>query len=512
MKVQQLLSHHGIRENPFGQEDAQTDQVFKRHCIDGTYHPAWDKIFGSAEDPATAVVFGEKGAGKTALRLQIVEQIARHNREQPDRKVFVIEYDDFNPFLDSFRERLFGWNRRPERMLESWRLWDHMDAILSLGVSRLVGAIVESPTTPAGSVPSREIPADKLSSLTRLQRRDLLLLAAFYDHTLSMPKPDRWRALRRELRYANWRSRWDLALGVVVTVATIAALAAMGQLSDLYNSWKPWAIAAAGWVPWAWRQGVLFWQAWRVSRQMRVLRHHPNILRQLLSGIPRRELLDQPVPDKERSDDRYEMLNKFQSILRTLGYQGIVVLVDRVDEPHLINGSVERMRDLLWPLFDNKLLKHPGLGFKLLLPVEVSYHLSREDKEFFERSRLDKQNLIRSLNWTGESLYDVANDRIRACIEASNGAPVNGLAATGARPVLRDLFDESLSDTELIAVLEKLRVPRHMFKFIYRLLVEHCNRYTDDNPRWTVNRETLQSTLALYLRDLHDFDRGAGTG
>ena len=57
-------------------------------------------------------------------------------------------------------------------------------------------------------------------------------------------------------------------------------------------------------------------------------------------------MLDQPVPNKERSDDRYELINKFQAVLRPLGYAGIIVLVDRVDEPHLINGSAERMRDL----------------------------------------------------------------------------------------------------------------------------------------------------------------------
>ena len=104
MKVHQLLLHHGIKENPFGQEDAQSDQVFKRHCLEGTYHPAWDKIFGSPEEPATAVVFGEKGSGKTALRLQIVDQIARYNRAHPDARVLVVEYDDFNPFLDCFRD------------------------------------------------------------------------------------------------------------------------------------------------------------------------------------------------------------------------------------------------------------------------------------------------------------------------------------------------------------------------------------------------------------------------
>ena len=499
MKVQQLLAHHGIRENPFGQEDAQNDQVFKRHCLAGTYHPAWDKIFGSPEDPATAVVFGEKGSGKTALRLQIVGQISRYNQEHPDERVLVVEYDDFNPFLDCFRDRLFGRRRRPERTLESWRLWDHMDAILTLAVTGVVDRIV-NPATP-GAGESDSIDPAQLATLPRLQRRDLLLLAAFYDRSLSMPRKQRWNMLRRRLRFSAWRAQWDWALGLAVTAATIAVLAWRGGLADFYNSWKPWAILLAGWLPWLWRQARLWWQAWRVTQQVRVVHHHPNLLRQLLARFERRELLDQPVPDKDRSDDRYELLTKLQALLRPLGYAGIVVLVDRVDEPHLVNGSVERMRDLLWPMFDNKFLKHPGIGFKLLLPIEVSFHLAREDREFFERSRLDKQNLIRSLQWTGESLYDVANDRIRACADLNNG-----------KVAFRNLFDESVSEGELIATLERLRVPRHLFKFVYRLLVDHCNRYTDDNPRWTIARETLQSTLALYLRDLQEFDRGLGTG
>ena len=168
MKVQQLLAHHGIKENPFGQEDAQSDQVFKRHCLEGTYHPAWDKIFGSPEEPATAVVFGEKGSGKTALRLQIVDQIARFNREHPDRRVLVIEYDDFNPFLDCYRDRLFGRMRSPERTLESWRLWDHMDAILTLGVSRVVDGLL-GPVA-GGKSGAEGFDQPQLDSLSRLQR------------------------------------------------------------------------------------------------------------------------------------------------------------------------------------------------------------------------------------------------------------------------------------------------------------------------------------------------------
>ena len=62
--------------------------------------------------------------------------------------------------------------------------------------------------------------------------------------------------------------------------------------------------------------------------------------------------------------------------------------MDRVDEPHLINSSAEQMRALLWPMLDNKFLKHPGMGFKLLLPVELYYYVKREEREFYERARL----------------------------------------------------------------------------------------------------------------------------
>ena len=500
MKVQQFLAHHGIVENPFGQEDATADHVFRQHCVTGTHHPAWDKIYGNPTNPSTAVVFGEKGSGKTALRLQIAEELERHNRKNPDARVFVVEYDDFNPFLDSFRERLHGRSRRPERALAQWRLWDHMDAILSLAVTQLVRGVLHGRTTSSSG--QFETSPTQLDRLSRLQRRDLLLLDAFYDHSYDQPKLQRWNALRRKLRYPGWSAWWDLLLGLIVTIATIVLVWTLHE-DNFYGLFHWWvaAIIVAGWLPWLVRQGRLLYKSWQVSRQIRVFNHLPNTLRRILSYFARQELAGQPTPSKDRSDDRYELLMKLQSVLDTLGYKSMIVLVDRVDEPHLINGNAERMRDLLWPMFDNKFLKHPGIGFKLLLPAEVVYYLQREEKEFYERSRLDKQNLIQSLVWTGESLYDVTNDRLRACSKNSEKP-----ATVGA------LFDESVDRSELIGIFSRFRVPRHLFKFMYRLLVEHCNRYTEEQPRYQISRETLQSTLAVYMRDLEAFDRGMGTG
>ncbi|WP_010584837.1 hypothetical protein [Schlesneria paludicola] len=498
MKVQQFLEHHGLNQNPFSQEDAQTDPLFQKLCADGTFHPAWDKIYGDPSHPSTAVVFGEKGSGKTALRLQIVDHTAKYNTEHPDDRVFIVDYDDFNPFLDSFNEKV-GWaGARPEKTLSKWRLWDHIDCILSLATTHIVDDLLKDKS--AGASGPFQVSTDRISNLTRVQKRDLLLLAAFYDRSTDIAQLHRWSSLRRKLGIPNWRSYCDFSIGMAVTLAIFGILAQQGTLSQ-FGGWWPWVVILAGWAPWLWHQSQLFMLAWKSSRQIRVLDRQVNQLRSILSNFDPKDLVGQPIPARDRSDDRYELLTKLQNILESLGFESITVLVDRVDEPHLINGSPERMKALIWSMFDNKFLKHAGIGFKLLLPIEISFYLTREDKEFYERSRLDKQNLIRTLEWTGESLFDLANDRARAC--AINPDPSISI---------KKWFDDAISEGELVGTLARLRVPRHLFKFLHRLLVEHCHRYTDESPRWVIDRETLQSSLAIYLRDLEAYDRGLGTG
>jgi hypothetical protein len=166
----------------------------------------------------------------------------------------------------------------------------------------------------------------------------------------------------------------------------------------------------------------------------------------------------------------------------------------------LINGSADLMRALIWPMLDNKFLKHPGLGLKLMLPIELTRYIDREDRDFYQRARLDKQNMVASFQWSGEALYDVANARIQACAEQ------------GAHPTLRDLFDEAVTEQRLLEIMRTLRVPRHLFKFMYRLLVDHCNAHTDQDPVWSISAQTMEATLAVFQRDQDAFDRGSGAG
>jgi hypothetical protein len=212
--------------------------------------------------------------------------------------------------------------------------------------------------------------------------------------------------------------------------------------------------------------------------------------------MPELDLAGQPLPASPRSDDRYELLAKLQGVLGSLGFSGLVVIVDRLDEPHVINGSAERMRQVIWPIFDNKFLKLPGLGCKLLLPGELYRFVERETESFNQRARLDKQNLVPALEWSGETLHDIASARVRA---ASVGTP----PAT-----LGQLFASDVDERRLIDGLRGLRVPRQLFKFLHRLLVAHCHAHTDARPAYRIGLADFERELAVFRRDQDAFDRG----
>ena len=78
--------------------------------------------------------------------------------------------------------------------------------------------------------------------------------------------------------------------------------------------------------------------------------------------------------------------------------------------------------------------------------------------------------------------------------------------------VLKRAENPAVSDQRILEVLRGLRTPRHLFKFLYRLLVTHCNSHVEGEPVWRVPAATFESTLALYRRDQDAFDRGVGAG
>ena len=94
MRMQEFFDHHGLGRNPFADEDAQSDPVFKQVMSSAVFHPAWDKIYGRAEDVSTAIVFGEKGSGKSGLRLTMRRKLDALGEDS--RRVLCTEYMDFD--------------------------------------------------------------------------------------------------------------------------------------------------------------------------------------------------------------------------------------------------------------------------------------------------------------------------------------------------------------------------------------------------------------------------------
>lgn len=489
MNVQQFLSHHKLLRNPFAEEDAQTDVVFKDTCIESTFHPAWDKVYGDPNDPATSLVFGQKGAGKTAMRLQLEKQLDNHNRNFPQQRVYVVPYIDFNTFLGQFEHKVGWWYRgKPERMLQAWRLWDHIDGILAAGVTKFCQRVEQNAVVDGSDAGL----ADQLNRFDRGQARDLLLLSLIYDQSTATAFDARYSFLRKKLGYRAWSVWFDFVGGALWS--TVMAVLMIWLLSYSHITFKtalwtfPWIILL-GWAPYLYRLLRNTWVAWGIKKHVRVGRKSLGQLLYGLMRIPLSELAGQPMPTSQRSDDRYNLLEKFQGVLKVLNYQGMIVLMDRVDEPNLINGSPERMRLFVWPILDNKLLKHPGLGIKMMLPQELYRFIEKESRDFHERARLDKQNVIAHFGWTGEALYDLVAARMKACAEEN----------VVVKP--EDWFDPKISRDRLVQVMQSLQVPRHLFRFLYRLVTEHCKRFTTSQPDFKIQPETFESVLAVYQRE-----------
>lgn len=525
MNITRFLEHHSISENPFRAEEARHDPVFTRLGLGPTTHPDFEKIMGDLHRPATSIIFGEKGSGKTAIRMQLEQRNAEHNLGNPGAKIWMICYDDLNPMLDRYcRSRgisgvLVNKQKEVWRALRSMQLYDHVDWIMHLGVSDLMDRLLGE----NGSHDGYDMRGEGAATLQRAPEHvklDLLHLQALYD------KEDidgtRARRLRKLLKCSGAKGdrAWAVfaAMGWLLPVVVLAALlvlqnweAVFGdavnppglELSTLQSgvlfagALAVWGIALLKVGPWeaCRRRGV----AKRMNREFRTRARSPRSIAKALAVSP--GLLRDPnaFPREDGGDDyRYELMAKFKRILRELGYTGMIVVLDRVDEPTLVNGDPERMRALIWPLLNNKFLQQDMFGMKMLLPIELRYELYRESASFFQEARLDKQNLIERLSWSGSMLYDLCNARLNACRET--GSDVMSLL---------DLFEEDVSRQDLVDTLDQMHQPRDAFKLIYQCLQEHCANVTEEDNQWRIPRPVLDNVRRAQADRAQMFQRGA---
>ncbi len=522
MNIQSFLRHHGLEENPFNAEEARLDPVLARLEAGGQTleHPEFQKILGRLDQPSTAVVFGEKGSGKTAIRLDIEHRIAKHNQTSPEKKVLVVAHDDLNPVLDRLQRAL---RVDGPKVLDRIRLEDHQDAILALATTKLINGLMGGAGPDAGD-PAVPLPPDTLKSLKKLpveQRRDLATLAVLYDQPASADPVTRLGKLRRKLRLGvNLHPNFWLWVAVVgFLVALVLGGWAWIQKDDL----PVWLLPAAALGAAAFLLGLALWtwervRIWSLSRsilkEMPATQRTHEQLKSMLADTPSKTFADQPLPkvagpDAGPRDDRYQLTRRLVSLLQGFGYAGILVLVDRIDEPTLVSGDEDRMKKIVWPMFDNKFLKQDHFGLKLLLPVELSYLLKRESSQFFQEARLDKQNMVERLSWSGSTLYDLCSARLRAVRAVPPGQPEQ--AEDGKNPEdisLTDLFTDDVDRFMLIDALDQMQQPRDAFKFMYQVVQEHCRLMPEESAEWQIARLTLDSVRRDQSQRVQELHRG----
>ena len=494
MNIDTFFRYWGLEENPFQAEEARDDPVYHRIMIDEMSHPDFDKIYGSPVRPSTAVVFGEKGSGKTAIRLLIERRLKQHNEKTPEHMNWIVNYDSLNPILD----RIVRSKAGGKEDLSDIRLEDHQDAILSIAVTELVDFLIGGDDRDLKN--SKRV-RKNVRKMSRQKRFDLAQLVALYDQPTRTNAMTRWGKMKSFLRIGKilntnvlfYISVISLAIALAASVAVMLAPDALSiGASVLFGA--IFLMASVLFVSETLRVGAL---VKKLDKEIRVVDRQNNELKQKISDLAGKELGTQPMPLSDEQDGRYELTTRFMRVANELGYHCMTVLVDRVDEPVVVNGDANRMKSVIWPMLHNKFLQQDSVGFKLLLPIELSHILRKESADFFLQARLDKQNMIERLEWTGATLYDIASRRVKAC--ASKEAKLERLT---------DLFEDDVASQDVMDALDQMSQPRDAFKFLYRVIQEHCSNTSDDAPVYKVPKLVLDQIRKQQSQRVQDLQRG----
>ena len=485
MHVRTFLEHYQIRENPFRAEEAGQDAVFSR-IEDVCRHPDFEKICGDLDRPATSIVFGERGSGKTAIRMQIEQEVDAYNLAHPAERCLLIPYDDLNPVLDRFT-RHRGMPGSPKALAE-FRLIDHMDAVLGVVVPRIVDQLLGGLRGRKPPLVIEDLTPKRLRHLDTATKRDLMMLQLCYDRPEAAAA--RTERLKRVLRFRSHNALGERKWAAVVTaVLFLGGLGFFLVTAPTEFRWLWWlllGLVGLGAVGLTVRYLQLLMRTHRqardLARHLRVADRPVTSYRAALAALRTEEVQTADLPMSDSDEPRYAMFARLMTAIAPFGYRSLLILVDRVDEPTLVNGEPERMQAIVWPLLNNKFLQQAGVGVKLLLPLELRYLLNREGSEFYREARLDKQNFIDRLSWSGATLYDVCTARLNACREE------------GAEPIsIIELFGDGVTRQDIVDALDQMHQPRDAFKFLYQLVQEHCSNIPDDMPSFKIVRPTLDA-------------------
>lgn len=489
MFTQKWRDYWGLSEDPFTCEDADKDAILTE--IDPSMaHWSFDRMYGNPRVPAPGIVFGEKGSGKSALRLMMVRRIEKYNQEHPDNKIFLIEYIDFNNYLQQFRRAAGIKNDQnaASKVMNKWSISDHLDSILSVGVSKLVDEALSREKNPEG--------------MKHKEKAFMALQTALYYQSPMRTRVEAVQAVMKRFGLGSVRPffRWFFIivftiLGALTALTPLAAQFLMPE-AQLGPPVVYYAVGlgllAATWVGYLVHYASVRSQIARANRAIKVLPKNPAPLSKLLERMSSAERKEYVMPIGSDDASRYQQLQWFMTLLHCFGYRGLYVLIDRVDEPSILSAREELMRTFIEKILDIKLLQFPDVGLKLFLPIELDEIHRNASPEQLKKMRLDKSNLVPELKWSGNELYEIANQRM-----------ISSLNPNSRAQSLADLFASDFDMTYLKETLNELATPRYAFGFLSNLLSEYIKNLPNDleenDEAWKIDRHQFDVVKSGWL-------------
>jgi hypothetical protein len=177
------------------------------------------------------------------------------------------------------------------------------------------------------------------------------------------------------------------------------------------------------------------------------------------------------------------VINKLVEIIRSFGFSGITILVDKIDETSITNNSVDATATLVYPLLGNiQLLEIDGFG--------IQFYVWDKIKEKFQLPetyvRMDKIANA-SISWDRDYLKELINQRL---IFYSNKKILS----------YHSLFASKLNPDNTIEELIELSLysPRDLIKLLDTIIREHNQTYSESTKAPLLDQDSIDKGSDIF--------------
>ena len=407
-----LTNALGFSGNPFEHYVAELEPDIAEYAVKPPY---FEVIDARARNNSSFILFGDRGAGKSATRLTIFKEIWKA-KSKGDAVPLVVNLVDFSDFVSGKS------------------INDLSEATLIKGVAFLV---IESLLTWLSSL-EEEDRAIYLGAQDDEERQ--LCYELLRDFYLNRPEAKRQRSARDAMALLNQAFLAKSQMWVTQKWDRISAL--IGTLADVIVK--------------------------RNGSDAEVATPVANALRRDASEF-----------------DPILVLRRLVSLVKIFAFEGIVMLVDKVDETDATSNSVDRTAELI----------HPLLARVQLMEVENFawiFFLWSQTKSVFEGDkfpvRLDKLGHA-TVSWDDKFFEIMLNRRVEFY--------------SSGRMKLISLFEAETDERMLLDTLAKvsMRSPRELIRLMDVVLREHDVVNAGGNDAVLLSLEKIQPGIDKYVTD-----------